>query len=71
MIIHPIRSVLRCYFCGGRVVTTSLMTYRCEVEGVSWDMSEDLVLYKHGNGKGFPDWRARDPASGKFISVEA
>ncbi len=43
--LHRIRSMLHCYFCGGRVVSTKLDTYYCEAEGISWDMVESLVIY--------------------------
>lgn len=43
--LHRIRSMLHCYFCGGRVISTKPDTYYCEAEGVTWDMVENLVIY--------------------------
>ncbi len=53
--LRRIRSMLHCWFCGGRVVALSGETkagrgrqitgYRCEAEGVRWDAGENLVIY--------------------------
>ncbi len=68
---RPIRQMLRCYFCGGRVVPTKTGTYRCKAEGVTWDMKEDLVIYSRPDGEVLTQLRTpRDPMSGKFIRAE-
>ncbi len=46
---------LYCYFCGGREIALAgetvagrgkqITSYRCEAEGVRWDMVEGLVIY--------------------------
>ncbi len=49
--LRPIRTMLHCWFCGGRVLPTKMGTYRCQAEGVTWDMAENLILYSRSNGK--------------------
>ncbi len=39
--------MLHCWFCGGRVVSLATEEYRCEAEGIRWDMTENLVIYSH------------------------
>ena len=43
---RSLRPMLHCWFCGGRVVSLTSDEYRCEAEGVRWDMTENLVLYE-------------------------
>lgn len=68
--LRRIRQMLHCWFCGGRVIPTKMGTYRCEAEGVTWDMVENLVLYSRAEGEELTQVRTqRDPDSGKFIST--
>ncbi len=53
--LRPIRPMLHCWFCGGRVIALSgetvagrgrqVTSFRCEAEGVRWDRTENLVIY--------------------------
>ncbi len=74
--LRPIRAMLHCWFCGGRVVSLGpgrkVTAYRCEAEGVRWDASENLVIYGRSEGEVLTQVRTqRDPVSGKFICMEA
>ncbi len=67
--LHPVRAMLHCYFCGGRVVSTTGEEYRCETEGIRWDRVENLVTYSRARGEDLVQVRTqRDPESGKFVS---
>ncbi len=66
--LRPIRAMLHCWFCGGRVVSLTSEEYRCEAEGVRWDMTENLVIYER---EPWSPRQLRDPETGKFIQVEA
>ncbi len=71
--LRRIRSMLHCWFCGGRVVALSgetragrgkaITAYRCEAEGVTWDMTENLVIYGPRELE-----RRQDPKTGKYVS---
>ncbi len=70
--LRPIRTMLLCWFCGGRVVPTKTGTYRCKAEGVTWDMKEDLVIYSRPEGEVLTQVRTpRDSVTGEFIRVGA
>ncbi len=68
--LRPVRSMLRCYFCGGRVEAVgsgrTVIGYRCAAEGVRWDDTENLVLYARDHD---PPRVTRDSDSGKFVSA--
>ncbi len=67
--LRPVRAMLHCWFCGGRVVSLTSQEYRCEAEGVRWDMTENLVLYERMEGSILTQVRTqRDPETGKFLS---
>ena len=64
---RSLRPMLHCWFCGGRVVSLTSEEYRCEAEGVRWDMAENLVICSRFEGP-LP---LRDPETGKYARVEA
>lgn len=78
---HPrsLSPMLACYFCGGRVLPLGgevvrgrgrqIAAYRCEAEGVRWDVGENLTIYTHSPSAA--PRVPRDPESGKFVSKEA
>ena len=70
--LRPIRAMLHCYFCGGRVISIGpskkAAAYRCEAEGVRWEASENLVIYSRYEG---PPRQRRDPDTGKYLSAGA
>ncbi len=63
--------MMNCYFCGGRVIGMAGETvagrgrnvtgYRCEAEGVWWDVTENLTIYT-------PSERGR-PRSGVYLGA--
>ncbi len=71
--LRPIRPMLHCWFCGGRVIALSgeavagrgktITSFRCVAEGVRWDASTNLVLYDHNGGR---NRMGRDPVTGKY-----
>ncbi len=80
--LRPIRAMLTCYFCGGKVVSLSgeavrgrgreITAYRCEAEGVRWDVGETLTIYGRSVGEELTQVRTQqDPESGKFVSASA
>ncbi len=64
----PVRAMMHCWFCGGRVVSLTSQEYRCEAEGVRWEMSENLVIYARDEN---PPQTRQDPITGKFLAREA
>ncbi len=69
--MKPIRAMLHCYFCGGRVVPTKQLTHRCEAEGVTWEVTENLTIYTRSTIEAIHRTE-RDPETGKFVrGVEA
>ena len=56
--------MLHCWFCGGRVVSLTSEEYRCEAEGVRWDMAENLVTYTRPSRPG----PRRDAETGRYLS---
>lgn len=72
--MKPIRAMLHCYFCGGRVVSIGpskkAVVYRCEAEGVRWEASENLTIYSRYESL-LEERTARDPITGKFLPAEA
>lgn len=80
--LRPIRTMMYCWFCGGRVVALSgdavagrgrnITGYRCEAEGVRWDATDNLVLYSRRAGEELTQVRTlKDPMTGKFIASDA
>ena len=60
--------MLHCWFCGGRVVSLTTDEYRCEAEGIRWDMVENLVIRSRDLR---PIRTPRDEETGKFVSMGA
>ncbi len=63
-----LRPMLHCYFCGGRVIPTKQLTHRCEAEGVSWEVTENLTVYRRYEGP-LEERTPRDPRTGKFAPL--
>lgn len=68
--LRPIRAMLHCWFCGGRVVSIGsgrkVAGFRCVPEGVRWDATENLVIHSRS-----PEpVRLRDTETGQWLSTE-
>ncbi len=66
--LRPVRAMLSCYFCGGRVIPTKQLTHRCEAEGVTWAVTANLTIYRHGRDPRRVG-QLRDGETGKFVRV--
>ncbi len=69
--IRVLRPMLRCAICGGRVISIGsgrmLAGYRCEAEGIRWEITENLVI-RTPDPEAFPRNRLHDRENGRFVA---